>query len=37
VQWHPEHAIHEEAGDRFSENLFRALVRAAAGVVPQAT
>jgi putative glutamine amidotransferase len=37
VQWHPEHAIHESQGDRFSESLFRALVRAAAGVAPQAT
>ena len=37
VQWHPEHAINETAGDAFSEALFRALVRAAAGVVPQAT
>ena len=35
--WHPEHAINETAGDAFSEALFRALVRAAAGVVPQAT
>jgi putative glutamine amidotransferase len=37
VQWHPEHAIHEEQGDAFSESLFRAVVRAAAGVIPQAT
>jgi len=37
VQWHPEHAIHEAQGDAFSESLFRALVRAAAGVAPQAT
>jgi len=37
VQWHPEHAIHEASGDAFSDSLFRALVRAAAGVVPQAT
>lgn len=37
VQWHPEHAIHQAQGDAFSESLFRALVRAAAGVAPQAT
>ncbi|HET9400742.1 MAG TPA: gamma-glutamyl-gamma-aminobutyrate hydrolase family protein [Candidatus Acidoferrales bacterium] len=33
VQWHPERM----AGDAFSISLFRALVRAGAGVVPQAT
>lgn len=37
VQWHPERPIHEEAGDAFSVALFRALVRAAVGVAPQAT
>jgi putative glutamine amidotransferase len=37
VQWHPERPIHEEAGDSFSAALFRALVRAALGVAPQAT
>jgi putative glutamine amidotransferase len=37
VQWHPERPIHEEAGDAFSAALFRALVRAAVGVAPQAT
>lgn len=37
VQWHPEHAMNEPAGDAFSQSLFRALVRAAAGVAPQAT
>ncbi|MFZ0818962.1 MAG: gamma-glutamyl-gamma-aminobutyrate hydrolase family protein [Candidatus Acidiferrales bacterium] len=37
VQWHPERPVHEEAGDAFSAAIFRALVRAAAGVAPQAT
>jgi len=37
VQWHPERPIHESAGDAFSSAIFRALVRAAVGVVPQAT
>ncbi len=37
VQWHPERPIHEEAGDAFSAMLFRALVRAAVEVAPQAT
>jgi putative glutamine amidotransferase len=37
VQWHPERPIHEEAGDAFSAAIFRALVRAAVGVAPQAT
>jgi putative glutamine amidotransferase len=37
VQWHPERPIHEEAGDAFSAALFRALMRAAVGVAPQAT
>jgi putative glutamine amidotransferase len=37
VQWHPERPILEEAGDAFSAALFRALVRAAVGVAPQAT
>jgi putative glutamine amidotransferase len=37
VQWHPERPIHEEVGDTFSATLFRALVRAAVGVAPQAT
>jgi putative glutamine amidotransferase len=37
VQWHPERPIHEAAGDAFSAAIFRALVRAAVGVAPQAT
>jgi putative glutamine amidotransferase len=37
VQWHPERPIHEDAGDAFSAAIFRALVRAAIGVAPQAT
>lgn len=37
VQWHPERSIQEETGDALSEALFLGLVRAAAGVAPQAT
>jgi putative glutamine amidotransferase len=37
VQWHPERPIQEAAGDAFSAALFRALMRAAVGVAPQAT
>jgi len=37
VQWHPERPVHEEAADAFSAAIFRALVRAALGVAPQAT
>jgi putative glutamine amidotransferase len=37
VQWHPERTIHEKEGDALSEAIFRALVRTAAGVAPQAT
>jgi putative glutamine amidotransferase len=37
VQWHPERMPHEAPGGAFAALLFRALVRAATGVVPQAT
>lgn len=37
VQWHPERMAHELPGGAFAAALFRALVRAAAGVAPQAT
>lgn len=37
VQWHPERMAHDLPGGVFAAALFRALVRAAAGVAPQAT
>jgi putative glutamine amidotransferase len=37
MQWHPERMAHELPGGAFAAALFRALVRAAAGVAPQAT
>lgn len=37
VQWHPERMLRENPGGIFAAALFRALVRAASGVAPQAT
>jgi putative glutamine amidotransferase len=37
VQWHPERMPRENPGGIFAAALFRALVRAASGVAPQAT
>jgi putative glutamine amidotransferase len=37
VQWHPERMPLEKPGGAFAAALFRALVRAAVGVAPQAT